>query len=112
MGFLLHRIILISMMFKARLSFLDKIVPLSYSNPTMVWLNNNPNIVIGTCEIYTDENMNHFGNFEFNGEISLEKYLYYFEMNTNNGVYNLNNLSLHDEPRKDRFTKKLKDLIL
>jgi hypothetical protein len=100
------------MILKIKLSFLDKIAPLSYSNPVFILLDNHPDRVVGTCEIVNDELMNHFANFELYEEISNDLFVYYISKNTNDGIFHLSHLSLHSEPGKDLFTKKIKEMIV
>lgn len=97
---------------KTKLEFLDRIAPLSYSNPVTVLIDNNPDKVVGSCIIVTDADMNHFGEFNLDENIVTDLYLYYFHKNTSDGNYHLSHLSLHNELRKDLLTKKLKEMIV
>lgn len=97
---------------KIKLTFLDKIAPLSYSNPVAIILNNDTSYVIGWADIITDSAMNHFAEVKLNEDISTDLFFYYDSKNVEGDVYNLSHFTLHNTPRSDKpYTTTLKEMI-
>jgi hypothetical protein len=95
-----------------KLEFLDA-SPCSYSNPVNIFYNNRIDEHIGYCEISMDNDGRHYGQMELSDKTDMNLYLYYANKKVSNpDVYPLDYLSLHDEPRKDVFTKTLKEMIV
>ena len=92
-----------------RLRQLDS-YPISYSNPVSVILDNNPMKVVGECEIYTDDKMNHFGKIEFFEPVDENRLVYI--VNKDLKPYDnlpLEFISLHEQQYKDKVSRTLKD---
>lgn len=80
-------------------------------------LDNNPNAVLGDCNISNQDNhsyanLNFFENVNFNDEVGLDMYIYFYTSINAEGSCEIENIGLHSEKRNDKDTKTLRELII
>lgn len=87
---------------KLKLGFLSNMSALSHTASVPVLLNNDPDKLIGTCEIKR-ENGEHVGYFTFDDETNENLYVYYMSENSYDRLkpYHLSHFNLSEKDRND-----------
>lgn len=82
-----------------------------------IFLDNNPNVILGDCNIYSQDNhsyanLNFFEPAKFDDEIGLDMYIYFYTSINVVGNCEIENIGLHSKKRSDRDTKTLREIII
>ena len=92
---------------------LNRFGSIYYNDIIPVFLDNNPNKVIGRCQIILDKISGHiYADLALDDGVSLDLYVYYFNSINSNGRCEIENVSLHSKQRNDIDSKRLKDMVV
>jgi hypothetical protein len=97
--------------------FINTFNCVSAANLIPIFLDNNPNKVLGDCNISNQEDHSYadltfFKGVNFNDEVGLDMYVYFYTSINAEGWCEIENIGLHTKKRSDKDTKTLRELIV
>lgn len=92
---------------------LNRFGDIHYGDIIPVFLDNNPNHILGSCQIILDKNSGHiYADLSLKEPVDFDLFVYFFSSVDGNGYFEIENVGLHSKQRNDASTKRLKEMIV